>query len=178
MNKQQLNQLKAKALTNDEISELLNGHVKVMTYSELKKYHHIDELLEPYGCAIILYQTKKNFGHWIALIKQGPHIIEHFDSYGIKPDNELKFVKSYMRSELGQDYPHLTYLLYHCDYQLSYNQYRLQKFKKNISTCGRWCVTRCILRNVPLDEFVKLFKIKGYTPDDVVTLLTYENSGI
>lgn len=178
MNKQLLNQLKAKALSNDEISYLLDGKVKVLTYPELSKYKNIDQLLKPYGCAIILYQTRKNFGHWIALIKQGPNIIEHFDSYGIKPDNELKFVKSNMRRELGQDYPHLTYLLYHSPYQLSYNQYKLQKMKKNISTCGRWSVARCILKDMPLDEFAKLFKVKGLTPDDVVSMLTYELSGI
>lgn|SRR5574337_1618016 len=178
MNKQLLKELKAKALSNDEIYKLLNGKVKILVYPELSKFKNIDQLLSPHGCAIILYQTKKNFGHWIALIKQGKNIIEHFDSYGIKPDGELKFVKSYMRKELGQEYPHLTYLLYHSPYQLSYNQYRLQKMQKHISTCGRWSVARCILKDVPLDQFVKLFKVKNYTPDDVVTMLTYEMSGI
>lgn len=178
MNKQLLTQLKAKALSNDEISRLLDGRVKILTYPELSRYKNIDQLLSPYGCAIILYQTKKNFGHWIALIKQGRNVIEHFDSYGIKPDNELKFVKYNMRRELGQDYPHLTYLLYHSPYRLSYNQYHLQKMKKNISTCGRWSVARCILKDIPLDQFVDLFKMKGYSPDDVVTMLTYKIAGI
>lgn len=178
MNKELLNKLKAKALSNDEISKMLDGKVKILTYPELSKYKNIDQLLSPHGCAIILYQTKKNFGHWVAIIKQGRNIIEHFDSYGIRPDNELKFTKANMRRELGQDYPHLTYLLYHSPYQLSFNQYRLQKMQKKISTCGRWSLSRCILKDIPLDQFVKLFKVKGYTPDDIVTMLTYEMSGI
>ena len=132
MDRKKLNKLKSKALSNDEIYKILNNKVKILTYPELSKFKNIDQLLSPYGCAIILYQTKKNFGHWVAIIKQGKNIIEHFDSYGIRPDNELKFTKANLRRELGQDYPHLTYLLYHSPYQLSFNQYRLQKMKKNI----------------------------------------------
>lgn len=177
MNRKELDRLKTKALSNTEISSLLNGKVKVLTYPELAQYNDIDELLDPYGCAIILYMTRKNFGHWIALIKQGKNLIEHFDSYGIKPDNELKFIKSHMREELDEEYPHLTYLLYHSPYKLSFNQYKLQKTDKGISTCGRWSASRCLLKDLPLDEFVKLFKVPKYSTDDMVTIFTNKIGG-
>jgi hypothetical protein len=48
---------------------------------------------------------------------------------------------------------------------------------RGIATCGRWSVARCILKDLPLDEFIKLFKVKGYTPDDIVAKLTYEMGG-
>ena len=38
----------------------------------------------------MLYETKQNFGHWTALIKQ-QNFIEFFDSYGLQLDQELNY---------------------------------------------------------------------------------------
>ncbi len=39
------------------------------------------------------------------------NLYEHFDSYGIKPDSELKWIGAKISRQLNQDEPYLTQLL-------------------------------------------------------------------
>lgn len=162
----------------DEIVKLCEGKVKILRYQDLKNAKNIDEVLKPWGSTIILVETKHNYGHWIALLKykdkhSGKNIVEHFDSYGIIPDDELEFVPNEMKGELGADRRYLTSLLAKCPYKVIYNNVQLQKFDKGVSTCGRWCGLRVKFKDVPLDKFVSCFKnAKKLNPDEWVTALT------
>ncbi len=77
-----------------------------------------------------------------------------------------------MRRELGQDLPHLTELLYNSPYQVIYNKVKLQKFKNETNTCGRWCGLRVALRHLNLKQFCSMFLKQKFDPDYYVTALT------
>lgn len=78
-------------------------------------------------------------------------IIQFFDSYGGRPDSQLKWVGEPMREELGQKYPLLTMMFDKCSYPVYYNDVEYQKESPNISNCGRHCV-----------NFIKASLEKGY----------------
>lgn len=145
------------ALSSKKIVDFLKTqgyeNPKIFIYHQLANYDDIDKVLGENGMCILLYETKKNFGHWVCLFKRNNEI-EHFDSYGIFPDYELKLVDENMRDILGQRYPHLSYLLEKSPYKLHYNHHVLQK---RGSTCGRWCLARILNRNLNENQFAKLF---------------------
>ena len=80
------------SLSSDDILKALDSKVKIIQYPDISKYKTIDNLLAPYNRVVILYLTTKNYGHWVCIFKNKNNQIEFFDSYGIKPDNELKFI--------------------------------------------------------------------------------------
>ena len=97
-------------------------------------------------------------------------MVEFFDPYGKFIDDQLEYIPVNFRKISNQDYPHLTALLYNSKYNLSYNQYPFQKLKDNIKTCGRWTALRIMFRDMPLDDFAKLFN--NSDSDNLATLLT------
>lgn len=158
------------ALSNFDVLKLVNGKANLLLYNQLHQYNNIDDVLGHNTACFILYESKKNFGHWCCLFKLDDNTLEFFDPYGYFVDDELDFIPENFRKISNQDYPHLSYLLYKSPYSLSYNEFNFQKLAKNVNTCGRWCSLRLILRNYSLKEFQKKFhKING---DELVTLLT------
>jgi hypothetical protein len=161
---------KEKALSNREVLNLVNNKANLLLYKDLHNFNNIDEVLGPHQACFLLYESKKNFGHWCCVFKIDNNTIEFFDPYGYFVDDELDFIPENFRKISNQDYPHLSYLLYKSPYMLSYNEHNFQELAKGVNTCGRWCALRMILRNYTLEEFQKIFnKING---DELVTLLT------
>jgi hypothetical protein len=156
-----------KSLSNFEISEGLGKNANIIKYSELSKYNNIDDAFNNKKHLILLFETVKNYGHWCCLIKRGKKNIEFFDSYGIMPDEQLKYTVPVFRKENNMLLPHLTYLLLMCKYNVEYNNY---KFQKGFTTCGRWVIVRCILSDIGIDDFAKLFLRKD--SDKFITKLT------
>lgn len=173
----------------------------VFTYTELSKCNRLEELFtkngREYSRVVICYLTRANYGHWCCLYKNklnNKPQIGFFDSYGLKPDDELDWnIDEYFRKIAGEDYPHLTWLLY--DYTLrtgsgiNYNQFKFQSKdkiyesgqEKTVATCGRWVIVRLALkflsdveyRNIILDIFTKCKQQKiASTLDQMVVLLT------
>lgn len=171
-----INELKGKSLSSRELLKLVNYKANLITYPELKKYKSIDEALGKYNCLIILYLTKKNYGHWCCIYKLKSDLLHFFDSYGIIPDDELNFIDENMRIELNQRLPHLTMLIYKSKYALDYNDYKLQKRKNGIATCGRHVATRIYFKNMNIEEYVKMIIDSKLEPDTFVTLFTYKLS--
>lgn len=170
-----LKELQNMSMSNEEMNKLVNGKANIITYTKLANVTNIDQILEPYGACIILYLTKKNYGHWVCLFRVTPTMLEHFDSYGIYPDHELNFkMDKHFRRISNEDYPHLSYLLYYSPYELSYNQYQFQSKMRGVATCGRHTALRLLLRDMPLDDYKNLITSTEFTPDEVVTLLTEE----
>ena len=156
-------------LTLDDIKKITNNGCEVIVYHKLNEYNSIQELLGDKGAVILLFETKRNFGHWTALFYRDASktSIEFFDSYGFKPDEELNYAKY-------DNTPFLTQLLEKSNLQMIYNTKRLQTFAHEINTCGRWTSLRIVFRNTPLDEFQRLFlKNKYYRGDFWVSALTY-----
>lgn len=165
-----------KTLSNGDIENFLGHKPNLITYKELKKYDDIDKVLGKYGYVIILYETKQNFGHWTLIFKRNKNTIEHFDSYGLKPDDELKFIKTLFKITNGTYQPYLTYLLLKSGYKIEYNEFPFQQMKQNINTCGRWILLRLKNKDLDIYEFKKMldknlkkYKLKSY--DELVTKL-------
>lgn len=100
---------------------------------------------------------------------------EWFDSYGMRPDSELKFVPPGFMAESDQTNI-ITQLVLAAQQEtkLIWNQKDFQAHDKKIDTCGRWAALRIRKRKMSLAEFQTLFlsKENKLTADEYVTLLT------
>jgi len=153
-------------LSGEQLVKICEGKVKVIPYHELANVSSIEELLEPYGAIILLYETRYDFGHYTAIFYDKNNNLEFFDSYGFKPDAELKYATY-------DNTPYLTNLLNKYKGNIIYNITDLQKWGANVNTCGRWTATRIRMRKLTATEFSNLFKSKYYNPDFFVSALTY-----
>lgn len=71
-----LNEQIAKPLSSEEIQKLIPFSVRVYKYSEIKDFDDINQLLEPYGACIILFETNvidPNNNKNNAVSKNGPN---------------------------------------------------------------------------------------------------------
>lgn len=164
-----LREYRKKALTGGELMKLVNNQARVITYPELRRYKTIDDVLGRKGACFLLFEARPNFGHWCCLIKRGDEI-EFFNPYGGYPDDSLKYIPMHYRKISGQRYPLLSHLMDNSRYKLAYNEYKFQKYGKNINTCGRWCALRVLFRDWSLDMFANIFK--NEYGDELATLLT------
>lgn len=173
---QHYTQMLAKMIDDSDIARWLGeeGRQKIVKYSALKNYKTINDLLpEPTDYRIILTESKPNCGHWTCILKY-KNIIEWFDSYGVKPDGEFRYVPRFARVLLGQEGNTLTHLLKKTKLpgqSVYYNKRRLQSGKDGINTCGRWCIARILsmLVGYELDDFIEKVDAKveetGKPPD-------------
>ncbi len=179
-------------LSDTDIRKIVDGKCNVVLYPDMHKFKNIDEVLQPYGAAAILYQSRDNYGHWVCitlrdpsegLSRKGKQILEFFNSYGNldgggMPDQELKNIPPEYAAKSSQNYPYLADLLLDksCQYKLSYNEYQFQKLDKDMATCGRWTAMRILLKHIPLREFYDIFH--GIFSDQLVTALTMDESQV
>jgi|SRR5271154_2028970 len=171
------------ALSDREVLKLIDGKANLILYPDLIEYDNIDEILEPYGACIILFEAKPKYGHWCCLFKQNEKLLEFFNPYGGYPDDSLEYIPMHFRLISNQYYPYLSFLMYYSPYELSYNEYKFQKHGKDIKTCGRHAAMRLVFRHLSLDDYKQLLdflcKILKMNYDEIVTLLTgYINKNI
>lgn len=164
------------ALRGTDIEDVFDDNIKIVVYSDLPKYKSLDELLNPYGRVIILYETNGiDNGHYTCLFRnyQG---INYFDPYGMEIEQPLDYFGDGVKELTNSDDNYLNKLLYQDKYHIFYNQHRLQELRKGISTCGRWCIVRLLYPDIDEDEFYKIFKDaskeSGISKDQIVTNIT------
>ena len=104
------NEIISKALSDADILHALDNDVNIVKYSELRNMKNIDDLLK-YDRAVILFELKKNNGHWCSVIRNKNSII-FTDSYGMFPENELNYVPVSFKFISKQDRGYLLKLLY------------------------------------------------------------------
>lgn len=171
---QLIDQEKARPLSDTDIRlDIGNKQFNVIPYWKIKDYKTIEELLGPNEMCFILYVWKSDpspYGHWCLLSKHGNEI-EFFDPYGSWPDSQLEKIEEPFRTQSGQKDKALTKLLLDFDGELSYNEFPFQKQEDGIATCGRHCVLRAYLKDMPLEDYKNLFLNKE-SGDDIVTFLT------
>ena len=173
--KNAVTKLKKKALSGDDLLKALNNTPLMITYPQLVHYKSIYDILNINQPVIILYETKLNFGHWCCLYINSTlkNTISFFDSYGGKPDDQLKFIPEYFARVNNEDYPLLTLLLYKSGAKIEYNQYKLQRDGSDINTCGRHVITRLQYPTIKVNDYNKILNsYHPLSPDDIVTLLT------
>lgn len=162
-----------------EISKSLSGidildkvKCNLIQYKDINKYNSIEELLGPTKKCVILYHTKRNYGHWTCLYEYN-NTIFFFDSYGFIPDDELTFLHKDLKTELNSNHRYLTQLLYNSNKPIEYNEYQLQERNKNVNTCGRWVILRLKYPSISVDDFYNIFKQSSryITNDELISLL-------
>jgi hypothetical protein len=154
-------------LSGNDIKTITNDGARVLSYHELVNYSSLDEVLGENQAMILLYETRENFGHWVAVFKVDDDTVEFFDPYGLQMDQELNYATYNNESTL-------TNLVKASGYKLIVNKVRLQTFVKDINTCGRWASIRIKFRSISLRDFQTLFKTnRHYNPDFWVSALTY-----
>lgn len=155
-----------KALSLNDLLRGANGRINIIVYKDIPKYKSIYEMLSPYNCCIILYQTKPNYGHWVAILRHGKNI-EHFDPYGYSIDEEL------INNNPMNLPPYLTQLILksRVPYVKS-NITQFQKSQSGVNTCGRWALIRCLMKHKSLEDFTDLFHKLKLEPDFYITALT------
>lgn len=168
LTRQTLRAMSYDPLSRDTMHELA-PEAAIYKYSELKEFDALPRL--PF---ILLYETSPDFGHWV-LITETPEGIEHFDSYGLKPDGEFSFVPLMFRAQSGQASPHLVKLLLDTGVPINFSGAKLQSTRTPTATCGRWCVTRLMFNDMKSDDFIKMIrgaaKRHRLTNDELVTAL-------
>lgn len=169
-----INEELSKSLSGLDILQNLNFRPNLITYSDIHTFDNLDQLLGKNKSCVLLYLTKKNYGHWCCVYENDKGHIIFFDSYGFIPDDQLNFIPKQLRKELNQEHRILTQMLYDSKKPIEYNDYKLQAEKPNIATCGRWVSVRLQYKNIPVDEFANLFLDVKHkmSPDVVVCFLT------
>lgn len=157
-----------KALSGEDILDMIDHKASLIPNSELYKYSNIDQVLGEHGACVLLYDRKDGrAGHWSCLVRKDKNTLIFFCPYGFAPDQALRYMEGY---------PYLTKLLKKSHYDVIYSNKRLQKYIKDVNVCGRWVAGFLILKHIPLDIFIKLFtKNKYYDPDFFITALTVFN---
>jgi hypothetical protein len=154
-----------KPLSGKQILKWL-PNATLIKYSSLK-----DMFILPQLPIVLLYEVSPDFGHWVTILKT-PQGIEHFDSYGYAPDEELNFVPEKFKYISDQDNKYLLKLLYDSNQKIHYNQYPLQKEFLS-ATCGRWVILRNLFNDLTTDEFAnvinKTSKQLNLTTDELVS---------
>lgn len=175
-----LQELMAYPLSDSDIKKYMkrfNIHCKVVTYDKLYKYKSIDKVWGPDKCFILLYLTKPDYGHYVAVFKRDKKNIEVFDPYGdMHIDQQLEYVPIHMRNKLNENYPYLSNLLVKTGANIHFNTHPFQQYSDKISVCGRWGMMRILKRKLTIDQFFKWIKenCKKFKilPDEFVTLST------
>ncbi len=148
-----------KSRSNDELYKLMNGNVKIIQYKELQNYNSLSELFKECKNILLLYTTKKNYGHWVCLFKNKDYI-EFFDSYAMKPDEQREYIPQAFKKKDDEQIPYLTWLLYKYSkkYDINYNHHKFQSDNEKISTCGLHCCLRMINKDININDYYKLMK--------------------
>ena len=148
-------------LTGKDIGNILGENdPNILVYSDLFDYKSIDEILGDKGYVILLYQIKNvHDGHWVCLFKQRDYLV-FFDSYGLEPDDEVKFIPEFQSLDnRGEALPHLTKLLDESGYRVLHNTHQYQSDRKDINTCGRHTCVRLKFKDLTPDEYHQLMAI-------------------
>lgn len=165
------------SLTFDDIKKICEpNNVEIIEYKNLMHLDNINDVFSNYDNVIILYTTRRNYGHWVVLMRYN-NTLEYFDSYGKIYDFELSLSYDTIMAIGGVAVPQLTYLLNDAKniykYNVIYNNVQLQKFHHDVNTCGRYCALRIKLRHIDLNRFINLLLHQTNNPDMIVTYLTY-----
>jgi len=171
---EKLERAEAYPLSDTDIRKLLGSGVSLITYPELADMDSIDEAFDDRGRCILLFLTSSpTSGHWCCLLKSKKGI-EFFDPYGEVPDAQKKGADPALLRQMDERQPYLTQLLRKAARPIYYNITPFQEDNTNITTCGRHAVVRCLYDKLSLNQYTKMIKKSGMSPDEFVVKLTYD----
>lgn len=163
-----IQKLKSNALNFDQLRNLAGPEAsekcRWIEYDDILKYKSLYDLMNLGACVILLEiesRIASPVGHFIILLDHGSHY-EHFDSYGLTMDEERAFTQEH----------HLTNIFKNSRKPIVDNTRKLQAFREDINTCGRWVVTRLLLRDMELQPFLRLLDYFHINYDNLVAIMT------
>jgi len=163
------------SLSDSDLKRLI-PNVNIIKYNDLANYNNIDELLQGKPTIILFELTENNNGHWISIFKNN-NTIYFFDSYGIKIEDQ----KKYMNKQFFRKINYLSKMLKDSPYKVDYNANKYQEMSDNISTCGRHCVVRLKCQDLNDEEYKDIItdacNESGLNPDELVVELTQDILG-
>lgn len=139
--------------------------IVIRDYNDLYPTMNLRSFFGPNNAIALLYRPngKTNVGHWIFMQKLNETTVEFFDPYGFLLDS----------SEMGISIPLLSIILRKGGIKtLIMNDEPIQSRNPKIQTCGRHVALRCMLRYIPLDNYVKFLRKAKVSPDESVTYFT------
>lgn len=154
-----------KLLSYKDIEDITGFKVNFILYDELKDIKRLEDIFKDIynNCVLILYRTAPRVGHWIGMKKIDNKIL-FYDSYGEFIDDQLSYTIPYMAN--------LSKLLYNSDYEVHYNNIKLQG---EAPICGRYaalffkyCTNIDLFSNI-IKESAKELNISN---DELTYLLT------
>jgi hypothetical protein len=166
-------------LSNFQLESALGQGTRTITYSDLRNYKTIEELLpEINSFKIILLRDKPKSGHWVNIIRTGEQEYVYFNSFGLSFNKDLYLISAMIRKMLGSYDNYLNELLK--DKKVEYNN---KKFQSDYSdVCGRWCVLNIVMITkmlFTLKDFIKFIETKkkelGFNSYDQLVLKLTEN---
>jgi len=166
-------------LTRTDIQVLLPG-VPVLTYTDLIGKQHIEEVLGPDGRLVLLFLTTGlSQGHWVGIWKKGRTLC-FFDSYGLAPDEERRWLSASKLVELHEDKPLLKTLFQDAQgrgYSTTFSRDHYQNERDESETCGRHVAVRLNHADLNESEYRTLIEQaardqNANSPDEVVLNLT------
>jgi len=148
-----MDKLLSYAISDDDI-KIITGVDNIIPYKKIKFYEDVDDMLGIYNVCFVLFETAKNYGHWV-LIFRNNNLIEFFDPYGVFIEKQKNYIDD---RRFLDPINHISILLKQSPYQISYNEINFQKMDDTIGTCGKWCIMRWLHRHKNLYEFEKMIK--------------------
>ena len=158
-------------LSNDDIKNICPD-AKIMLYEELQDCDNIIDAIGDTNVLILLFPVQSNHnGHWISVIYHpNMKLVEHFDSYGLSPSQELGYTNNQFVKErlLNNLYKKAIF----DGYNVQYNEAKLQQMQHSTNDCGRWASVRGVMKELTNKQFAKLFIGQKLTPDSLICLMT------
>ena len=149
------------SLNNLECVKIIGFDVMIVPFDRVHSYSNIDDLFVN-NCCLINYLQGDNFGHWVAMERQGG-VVTFFDPLGNYPDDINRNYDMEWQAK-----PYILNLIKKSRYTCYYNEDVLQK---GFSTCGRWSSLFLRYRAMGYENFCKIFK-GTIDNDDLVTQIT------
>ncbi len=154
-------------MTNSDLKRFLGDYAvnNTITYSELKQYKDLTELLpDHHDYKIILIEYEKNEGHWICIMKHNK-VIEIFNSFGTHHGDDDFVDTESINYYLGQSYNFLNiFIEKELDdgiFNIIYNKTKFQEKSIKVNTCGRHVVNRliCLIHyDMALKDYIQFMK--------------------
>lgn len=161
-------------LSDSDLRKILGDDISIVLYPELDDIDDIDEVFDDKGRAMILFlTTDAHTGHWMCIYKRDDGI-HFFDPYGTAVDKARDWLSKEKLIELQQEKPFLRKLLLGSGEKVYYNIFPFQQDKMDINTCGRHCSTRLLYKDLDLDEYYNMIRKSKLSPDDFVSIITFE----
>ena len=168
--------LKSYPLSNYDIYDI-EPNIKFTLSTDLKFKYFADELVNSQGIGVLLWLYKPNEGHYFGVIRdKETKQFEIFDSYAFNP---FKNINNFLgSSNMGVKPDILLNLIKKSGYKPVFNMKKLQSFKNNDNSCGRYVMLRLSLYKYDINTFHQILneikKKYNINPLELSVLLTYK----